>query len=90
MNNQYIPQALCVNREEFDRCCTSISSPYMDNNMRNYAPEFDDKVSTIKTATKIRKQPMNLNRNLAKRWRKERRTFYLRLKELKRISSKLF
>ena len=33
VNDQYIPQALCVNREEFDRCCASISSPFMDNNM---------------------------------------------------------
>ena len=90
MNDQYIPQALCVTREEFDRCCASISSPSMDNNLKNYATELDAKLSTNTTTTKIRKQPLNLNQNSAKQWRKERRAFYRRLKELKRISSKLF
>ena len=88
VHNPYIPQELCVNQEEFDRRCESISSPFNDNNPKNYAPEIRDKTPNVKDATKIRKQPLNLNRNPAKQWRKERRAFYIRLKELKRMSSK--
>ena len=95
MNSRYIPQDLCVNQEEFNRRCESISSHFTDN----YDPEinecyastnvdFKGETPTARNATKIRKQPLNLNRNPAKQWRKERRAFYIRLKELKRMSSK--
>ena len=102
MNDQYIPQNLCVTQEEFDRRCEPISSPFIDNKLRNYAPESEkhyestastnvespDRTPIIRKTTKIYKKLQNFGTNFAKQWRKERKAFYQRLKDLRRVSSK--
>ena len=102
MNIQYIPQNLCVDREEFDRRCETTSSPFIDNKLRNYAPESEeqyestastdvesqDRTPIMRKTTKIYKKLQNFGRNFAKQWRKERKAFYQRLKDLRKFSSK--
>ena len=102
MNKQYIPQNLCVDREEFDRRCETISSHFTDNKLRNYAPEseehhestastdvdYQDRTPIIRNAIKTYKKLQSFGRNVAKQWRKERKAFYQRLKDLRKVSSK--